>query len=531
MSNYNLELTEKEAENSFEEGKKFLEDKKFSDAIKKFEFSRLVFPHSPLLLRFLGIAYWNAGRKREALLSLSHARLLDPQNINIAIELIQLYASMGDFKSARSIAHGILSLNQSIPEVNQTISELNQIIDQEESFFRFNPKVQDLNGLKILFIAEPASIHAARWVNQFLDQGWDIHIASSVATSNTIRNEFQGGTIHISNPAKTSANLKFVPFPEMREGNEAEALAKLIDRIKPNLIHSLGLCVNWQNRCLPVAKALQIIDPSQTIPWIYSSWGADLDYFGLHMSDREDIQASLSRVNYYLTECERDLRLAREMGFAGRLMGKLPVFGGANWDKIISSQTPTATRKKIIIKGRDIADGDHIGRCMTIAHALLACSDVCNGYEIVFLQAGEHVSGCVSVLRGISGLDVKSSPHGLSHEDVIKLMSESRVMISLTINDGLPSFLTEAMSLGVFPIHSDLESIREWIQNGVNGILIPPDDVLAAVNAIRKALTDDALVTSASKVNLELADKKLAFEPVKNEALEIYARIVGGSQA
>jgi glycosyltransferase involved in cell wall biosynthesis len=65
------------------------------------------------------------------------------------------------------------------------------------------------------------------------------------------------------------------------------------------------------------------------------------------------------------------------------------------------------------------------------------------------------------------------------------------------------------MALGALPIHSDMESIREWVEDGVNGLLFPVDDVEALARCIEHGLGDDALVDSARERNWTLAQERM----------------------
>jgi glycosyltransferase involved in cell wall biosynthesis len=73
----------------------------------------------------------------------------------------------------------------------------------------------------------------------------------------------------------------------------------------------------------------------------------------------------------------------------------------------------------------------------------------------------------------------------------------------------MPSFLAEAMSMGALPIHSDMTSIREWIDDGHNGLLFPVDDVEALKRAIVRGLDDDDLFHRAEQYNRTLVDQRL----------------------
>ena len=95
----------------------------------------------------------------------------------------------------------------------------------------------------------------------------------------------------------------------------------------------------------------------------------------------------------------------------------------------------------------------------------------------------------------------------------------------MTLNDGLPSSLVEAMSLGALPVHSDLSSIREWVTHDVNGLLVNVDDSHAITEAMRKAITDDAFVKNAMEYNQAYTKKHWAGEVVKEKAFSLYREI------
>jgi glycosyltransferase involved in cell wall biosynthesis len=54
----------------------------------------------------------------------------------------------------------------------------------------------------------------------------------------------------------------------------------------------------------------------------------------------------------------------------------------------------------------------------------------------------------------------------------------------MTASDGASLSLMEAMAVGAIPIVSDIDPNREWVEDGVNGALVPLDDDLAAAAVI-----------------------------------------------
>jgi glycosyltransferase involved in cell wall biosynthesis len=72
------------------------------------------------------------------------------------------------------------------------------------------------------------------------------------------------------------------------------------------------------------------------------------------------------------------------------------------------------------------------------------------------------------------------------------LFRRAAVAVSPSTHDGTPNTLLEAMACGCFPVAGDLESLREWINPDVNGLLVDPGDPHALADAILTALEHSA---------------------------------------
>ena len=70
----------------------------------------------------------------------------------------------------------------------------------------------------------------------------------------------------------------------------------------------------------------------------------------------------------------------------------------------------------------------------------------------------------------------------LTRAELPDLFRRCQVVVSPTTHDGTPNTLLEAMACGCFPVAGDLESIREWIENGRNGLLVDPGQPLDRVD-------------------------------------------------
>ena len=395
-----------------------------------------------------------------------------------------------------------------------------------------------MKNMKLLIAGEVSSAHTARWINQLKNTGWDIHVYQVTAPGYGIHPHLEVGRIHyplrLSTPCKvplqytteyTTADLKKTPGLIIDASKTHQRyLRNLLLAFAPDVIHSHGLNINWNNLLEPVRAVLESLGSRCSAPWLYSTWGSDLDYYAKSSLEAEsDVKSALQNCDFLTSECRRDKMLAQEMGFKGKFCGFFPDFGGVHLDEMNKYRKSSPSRRKIIlVKGRDCqgADGDPVGRAMSILKALEKCRRDLAGYTIAVTQATALVKETAEELRS-RGLDVVVHPR-LEYNQVLALMARSRVFISATINDGLPSSLVEAMVLGAFPVYSDLAPIREWISHGENGFLVPADDVESLAACIQSALLDDQLVDMADKANYTLVKERLGYNRIRRRVIDLY---------
>jgi glycosyltransferase involved in cell wall biosynthesis len=114
----------------------------------------------------------------------------------------------------------------------------------------------------------------------------------------------------------------------------------------------------------------------------------------------------------------------------------------------------------------------------------------------------------------------------MKQEDLANLFRRGMVVASPSEHDGSPNSLLEAMACGCFPIAGDIESLREWITDGENGLLIDPADPGALAGAILKALEDGDLRAGASIHNLRMVAERAEYGAVMGKAEAFYRSVV-----
>ena len=110
----------------------------------------------------------------------------------------------------------------------------------------------------------------------------------------------------------------------------------------------------------------------------------------------------------------------------------------------------------------------------------------------------------------------------VSRDEMVGLFRQSMVAVSPSEHDGTPNSLLEAMACGCFPVAGDIESIREWITPGVNGLLHPPDDADRLAEALLLALESPDLRAAALMRNQYIIAERADYATVMSQARGMY---------
>ncbi|HXT65028.1 MAG TPA: glycosyltransferase, partial [Pyrinomonadaceae bacterium] len=301
-----------------------------------------------------------------------------------------------------------------------------------------------MKPLRILFVARPYSVHTSRWINQIADEGWDLHLFPS--SESPLHQDYRNLTAYYfeRNPrAQLHQSVKTrVLWPLTRGGSRvrslagrlspnwtdrAEWLARVIRKIKPDIVHAL----EFQEAGYLIASTKALFAPGEFPPLIVSNWGSDIYLYGPLPDHTEKIKGVLKAADYYTAECERDVTLAREYGFTGSAWPVLPAAGGFDIENMrqYAQPGPASQRRVIALKGYQ----HWAGRGLVGLRALELCADVLRAkdYSVaVYSTYNPDVHLAVARAASRTGLRFETTTRE-SREDVLRVQGRARVSIGL----------------------------------------------------------------------------------------------------
>ena len=408
--------------------------------------------------------------------------------------------------------------------------------------------------MRIVYIANAHSAISRCWISYFIDRGCDVQVISSypcqpdvlpgakvyeipVAFAKFSKIE-HGGIDDASDRSlltKGIASLRNGPLSgfatELRFWlgplelqRHVRRVRDLIAQISPDLIHAMRI---------PFEGILAAKATPPEIPMVLSIWGNDFTLWASRNSiiARQTKQA-LNRANALHCDCRRDLDLAkRDWNFdSNKPATVLPGAGGVERGLFHPGHADPNLRRDLKIADdapvvfnprgfRDYVRNDVFFR---------AIPEVLKRHpKTVFVCAGMQSNPMADRwLRQFAIHENVRLLPSIPRKTMAELFRLASVAVSPSLHDGTPNTLLEAMASGCFPVAGDIESVREWITNEVNGLLCDPTDPESLASAMTRALAEPQMRTYGQKLNLGLIVERAEYSKVMHQAEDFYKNLV-----
>jgi glycosyltransferase involved in cell wall biosynthesis len=253
-------------------------------------------------------------------------------------------------------------------------------------------------------------------------------------------------------------------------------------------------------------------------------WGNDFTLHGLSTPlMRHYTQWAMEVADALHADCRRDIRLARQWGFAtGKPVLVVPGNGGIRLDQFHPPAVPVSEPILLNPRGfRAYVRNDVFFRAIPRVlekrpEARFLCS---------------AMAGDPRPLQWMRELGIEDAVQLLplmEHDRMADLFRSAQILVSPTVHDGTPNSLLEGMACGCLPVAGDLESIREWITPGENGLLFDARDSRSMSGAMLAALENENLRASAAGLNREMLASRAEYGACMAQAQAFYERVIRG---
>lgn len=398
--------------------------------------------------------------------------------------------------------------------------------------------------MHILITADGRSPIAINWIRMVLDAGHmvtlvttypcqeipgvehiiPLHVAfGSLAGGGSSPSSALRRLVRRFRPLFQAARNTFAPLGMERAGRQ---FSRLVEQVQPDIVHALRI---------PYEGILASHTPPG-IPLVVNIWGND---FTLHANSSRMLgrltTGTLRRADALMADTRRDLRLAVRWGFDSTKPAlALPSAGGIDLEQV-GAAVSLPFRQEVFAKiPKDIpwVVNPRGIRAYTRTDVFFQSIPlVLNRWQNVrFLCPG--MENRKEAEDWVQRLGIDDHVHllpVLSQDDLWRLFSRSVMSLSITMHDGTPNTLLEAMACGSLPIAGDLETLREWITPGVNGLLVDPNQPQAVADAMLLGFANPQLFRTAAEINRNIILERAETRMVREKLQKFYQEILQGT--
>lgn len=386
--------------------------------------------------------------------------------------------------------------------------------------------------MRLLFVADGRSPTTLSWLDHWSHSGDEIHFISTrpcerppgISSFFIIPMAFSGSVVNQKLSIKKSKItylrgimriLRYFLEP-IRLPRYQKKFLQIVESIRPDLVHALRI---------PFEGMISCVTPKE-IPLFVSIWGNDITLHAAgSISMGKYTSQVLRRADALLADTYRDIQLGKRWGLRPNVKTLVvPGSGG------IRLQELKAIRKSAILTERT-QDLYSIVNARGQRPGSLRQDIFFRSIPFVIHAIPEANFYCPALLgdaeseRWVELLDLKKHVcllPNLPQKDLWALFSTTKVYVSPSLHDGVPNSLLEAIALGCFPVVGNIESMQEWITNGVNGFLVDATDVRAISNAIIGALNNPAMQKTAAEINMGLVAERADYTRNMHRVGELY---------
>ncbi len=351
--------------------------------------------------------------------------------------------------------------------------------------------------MRILFVADAASIHTQRWLEYFRNRGDEVHVASFRPC------DIPGVKLHL---LPTFGMGKVGYFYAVR------ALPKIYNKLKPDLVHAHHLT---SYGFLAALAGLH--------PLIVTAWGSD----ALIAPRRSRLMRFFA--SFAVRHADVVTTLAEHMNPAVAELG-VPL------EKIAATPFGVDTDffRPVTLNDREVRPVrlictrlfDEVYDVGTLVRALAKVFAKGRQLEVDLVGDGPLRPQLTDLVRQLK-LEPRIKFHGfVGREALAGLLAGADIFVTPALSDGNNVSLNEAMACGCFPIATDIPANAQWVTHDRNGYLYPPGDVDRLAQAIEAALDNSALRSAARVENRQIAETRVDWRICARRMEDLYQGLI-----
>lgn len=357
--------------------------------------------------------------------------------------------------------------------------------------------------MKICYIANGESVHTRKWVKYFADRGYDVHLVTFDKTE-----EIQGVKIR---------KLRY--FSRFAYPIRILNVMKAVNDVDAHVLHAHFVSHYGVYAALTGFK-----------PLVVSAWGSDV----LIEPKRSIIKKYL--VKYVLKRADLITCDAEHMKEALKQLGAAPekirlIYFGVDTRKFSPREKSEDLKARLAIYDSpaviSLRNLEPLYDVKSLIEAIPLVLEKIPETKFVIAGGGseERALKNLAVSLGVSN-SVRFMGF-VPNDELPKYLTSMDVYVSTSLSDaGIAASTAEAMACGLPMIITDVADNRKWVQDGVNGFVIPVRDPKLLAEKIVYLLKNENVRKGFGAMNRKIVEERNDYYKEMAKMADIYEKLV-----
>ena len=371
--------------------------------------------------------------------------------------------------------------------------------------------------MKICYIADAISIHTQRWVRYFVDRGHEVHLISSMPLGD---GDIGNAELYVFK--RFPRQIRILSFL-INLLSDVIQVRKLMKKIKPDILHA-----HYITDC-GLLGALSGFHPF--IVWVM---GSDI-LVGPGQSTFIKIITKYALRKADLITCDGENIIGRMVKLGANLEKIKFIYFGVDTQKFKPLSTNKSLRKRelglsdtpTIISTRNLKP---IYDIETLIKAIPSVLEKVP--EAKFIIAGDgdqrdylkNLATSLGVSRSIKFVG------WIAHDDLPKYLASSDVYVSTSLSDTISVSMLEAMACELPVVVTDSGDNRKWIEDGVNGFIVPVKCPETLASRIVELLENEDVRHKFAQANRQAVEQRANYQEEMEKVENLYEQLIRRSK-
>lgn len=369
--------------------------------------------------------------------------------------------------------------------------------------------------MRICFFAGPESIHTKRWVSWFAQKGHDVHLVFPESPFSPQNIKINGVSMHSFRTMpiiSSKSHLLVQPLDHWR-------IKHIIKMIKPDILHAHYL-VNYGFRAAC----------SGFHPFVLTAWGSDvLVTAKASKISKWEVNFALRRAD--LVTCDAD-HMVGELVNMGIESDKIEiVYFGIDTHKFYPKQRSEKPKEElgilnspVIISLRSLRP---IYDIVSLVNSIPVVLKEVPEAKFVIAGEGPQEKKLKSLAISLGVSDSIKWVGFIPNDDLPQYLTSADIYVSTSLADaGLAASTSEAMACGLPVVITDFGDNKKWVENGVNGFLVPLRNPETLASKIIWLLKNEDKRRQFGKANRQLIEDECNWEKEMGKMEILYNELI-----